>query len=243
METTILWIIFIVLLGPVIGSILGVLIKPTNGFLCFSFSFAAGIMLAVSLIQLVPTALETIAAPWVMLAFLVGFIIMYFVDHLIPHAHGITDEDERSGLKRTSFALMVGISLHNLPEGFAVGASFSSASSLGLIVAIAISLHDLPETMIPVSTYKALGRSNREAFTYGWLATTPTILGLGIGWAVLEWVSDSAIAVALTVTAAIMIYISGDELIPASQKLGYPHLANFSMATGIILVLGLGMIT
>lgn len=243
METSLFWIIFIVLLGPVIGSLLGVLIRPTNWFLCLSFSFAAGIMLAVSLIQLVPAALDTISAPAVMLAFLAGFVIMYGVDKSIPHVHGVTDEDERAGLKRTSIALMVGISIHNLPEGFAVGASFSSEASLGLIVAIAISLHDLPETMIPVSAFKALGKSNREAFTYGWLATAPTLLGLGIGWAVLEWVSDSVIAVALTVTAAIMIYISGDELIPAAQKLGYPHLSNFSMAAGIIMVLGLGMIT
>ncbi len=243
MDASIGWIIFIVLLGPVIGSILGVLIRPTNWFLCASFSFAAGIMLAISLMQLLPEALETISAPSVMVAFLAGFVIMYVVDKSIPHVHGVTDEDERAGLRRTSIALMVGISIHNLPEGFAVGASFSSDASLGLIVAIAISLHDLPETMIPVSSFKALGKSNGEAFGYGWLATLPTILGLAIGWAVLEYVSDSVIAVALTITAAIMIYISGDELIPAAQKLGYPHLANFSVAAGIIMVLGLGMIT
>lgn len=236
------WIIFIVIVGPAFGALMGVMVKPSPRFLCISFSFAAGIMLAVSLLQLIPDALDTISIGWVVVTFLGGFILMFVVDRLLPHFHAITDEDEHEGMQRTALALMVGISLHNLPEGFAVGASFTSDDSLGLLVALAISLHDMPETLIPVASFMAIGKSKQHSFSMGALATIPTLIGLALGYALLDLVSSNIVAGAIVVTAAIMIYISGDELIPAAQKLGYPHLSNFALALGIVFVMGLAIV-
>lgn len=239
---TIYWILLVVILGPLIGSFLGILISPGSWFLSGCFGFAAGVMIAISFISLIPESMEAIALHWVIFAFMLGFSIMFLVDRIIPHFHPITNTDENASLERTALTLIAGIALHNLPEGFAVGASFSSMADLGLLVAIAITVHDIPETIVPVSSARALGRTRRRAFSIGWLATAPTILGLMIGIALLHIISAEAVAFSLSVTAGFMIYIAGDELLPASQGFKFPHITNFTFAAGILMVIALHMI-
>ncbi|MBS3815356.1 MAG: ZIP family metal transporter [Hadesarchaea archaeon] len=239
--SNLIWILFIVILGPVFGTIIGILIKPSERFFCLSFSFTAGVMLAVAFFQLIPESMKELSIPIVIISFLVGFSIMFIVDQIVPHFHGVSNTPEES-FERTSATITAGIAMHNLPEGFAIGASFSAMPELGLIVASAIALHDVPETIVPVSTsYSILGNRKKASFN-GLAVTIPTLIGLFIGVLMLNWVTTNLIAIAMVITAGIMVYISGDELLPAAQDFGYKHLANFSLAGGISFVLLLGMI-
>lgn len=227
----------VLLLGPAVGSVVGITMRPTPRFLCAGFAFAAGVMVAVSFLDLVPESLALISPLAVAASFLLGFLGMYAMDQLLPHFHPISDTDERATLRRTSLTLIVGVALHNLPEGFAVGASFSSTADLGLIVAIALSLHDIPETIVPVSASLAVMGKKGRAFLIGWGITAVTLVGFGVGLPLANIISGEAIAYALAATAGIMIYISSDELFPASHALKMPHTTNMSLMLGVLFVI------
>lgn len=235
------WIIVIIFLGPLIGSLTGILIKPSKLFLCISFSFAAGVMLSISFLQLIPESLSIAPIPLVLTAFVAGFVVMYLVDITVPHFHTVANSKESDSFERTALTLFVGIAIHNFPEGFAVGISFSSMMTLGLLVAISISMHTVPETIIPVASYYSLFKIRKKAFIIGWLTTVPLLIGFFIGVVFFKDVIPELLAFAMAITAGIMVYLCGDELIPASQRLGYPHAANFSIAGGVAFVLILGL--
>ncbi|HDP97012.1 MAG TPA: hypothetical protein ENN25_04885 [Euryarchaeota archaeon] len=120
---TIYWILLVVILGPLIGSFLGILISPGSGFLSGCFGFAAGVMIAISFISLIPESMEAIALHWVFFAFMLGFSMMFLVDRIIPHFHPITNTDENASLERTALTLIAGYCasydrLANFPVGW-----------------------------------------------------------------------------------------------------------------------------
>ncbi|MBN1677677.1 MAG: ZIP family metal transporter [Candidatus Thermoplasmatota archaeon] len=239
MESLFVTLIVILILGPLVGSILGILVHPTSGLLCAGFGFAAGVMISISFLDLIPESMRLLSVSWILVAFTLGFAIMFALDQLLPHFHTVANTDEKANLKRTTLTLIVGISLHNLPEGFAVGAAFGSMADLGLIVAIAIAFHDIPETLVPVASSLATSGSRTKALKMGGLVTAPTLLGFAIAAVFTEHISDVAVAFSLAMTAGIMIYISGDELIPASNSFGFTHIATFSLAMGILFVISM----
>lgn len=240
MENLLITLIIIILLGPLIGCILGIVLRPTEIFLSSGFGFAAGVMVSISFLDLIPESMCLLSVGWVAAAFLFGFTIMFALDQLLPHFHPITNTDEKANLRRTTLTVIVGISLHNLPEGFAVGAAFGSMVDLGLMVAIAIAVHDIPETIVPVASSMALSGSRTNALKMDGLVTVPTLVGLALAMLLTEFISDEAIAFTLAMTAGIMIYISGDELIPASHAFNTPHVATLSLAAGILFVISMG---
>lgn len=108
-----------------IGAILGVIgQKPSNRVLAFSLGFAAGIMLLISLMEMLPAALRTDGMSPVMGygMFVVGLLGYFALDKMLPHAHPQdlmqkTAKPTRGNIKRTAILLTLGISLHNFPEG------------------------------------------------------------------------------------------------------------------------------
>lgn len=239
MEGLLVTLVIILILGPLIGSILGIVLRPTSSLLCGGFGFAAGVMISISFLDLIPESMRILSVSWVVASFALGFAIMFALDQLLPHFHTITNTDERADLKRTTLTLIVGISLHNLPEGFAVGAAFGSMADLGIIVAIAIAFHDIPETIVPVASSLATSGSRAKALRTGIIMTVPTLLGFTIAAVFTEYISDEAIAFSIAMTAGIMVYISGDELIPAANKFGFTHIATFSLAAGMLFVISM----
>ena len=118
-----------------IGAILGVIgQKPSNRVLAFSLGFAAGIMLLISLMEMLPAALATESMP-PMLGygmFVVGLLGYFALDRLLPHAHAQdlmqgSQEALPRGIRRTAILLTLGISLHNFPEGIATYVTASKA--------------------------------------------------------------------------------------------------------------------
>ncbi len=230
------WIILISISGPLLGNILGTLLKPSDKFLSVSFSFTAGVMFAISFFELIPESIAGSSVPVAAGAFFGGFALMLLVDFSIPHFHTTTGADEPS-FERTSITIYTGVIMHNLPEGFAIGAGFTLDERLGLLIAVAIALHDIPETLIPVAASFRVNKERKEAFLTGISVLLSTLAGILIGRFLLLGVPEAVIAGALGLAAGIMIYLSGDELLPAAYKFGYVHLANFSLAIGIAFIM------
>lgn len=229
-------IILIASLGPIIGTLMGTIIKPNNKFLCGSFSFAAGVMIAVAFLELIPSGEELLSVYSLAIAFLIGFWLMYIADQLIPHFHSVSDSKEES-FDKTSITVFIGVMMHNFPEGFAIGAGFLHSPELGLIIATAIALHDIPETIVPVSSRFFVKENRLTAILTGIGILMSTLLGIFLGYLFLGQVSPVFTGVAIVVAAGVMVYLAGDELLPTALDFGYKHLVNHSFVLGIVFML------
>lgn len=127
-------IVVISVLGPVIGSAVGVLRRPSFPYICNMLCFAAGVMLAISFLDLIPESIELASTGLCIIGLVFGAVVMYGLDRLIPHIHPELCSQERGcNLKRTSFYLI--LCRKQLPDYFlphrrnclrgAVGADFA----------------------------------------------------------------------------------------------------------------------
>lgn len=148
-----------------IGAIFGVLgQKPSNRLLGFSLGFAAGIMLLISLMEMLPAALATEGmSPLLGYGmFIIGLLGYFALDRMLPHAHAqdlmTPDISRPRNLRRTAILLTLGISLHNFPEGIATFVTASNNLELGMGVALAVALHNIPEGLaVAGPVYAATG--------------------------------------------------------------------------------------
>ncbi len=153
-----------------IGALLGVIgQKPSNRVLAFSLGFAAGIMLLISLMEMLPAALATENMP-PMLGygmFVVGLLGYFALDRMLPHAHPQdlmqgSQQTYSRGIRRTAILLTLGISLHNFPEGIATYVTASNDLELGFGIAFAVALHNIPEGLAVAGPVYAATGSKRS---------------------------------------------------------------------------------
>jgi ZIP family zinc transporter len=138
-------------LGPIIGSLIGVLKKPKESFMYIMLAFAAGVMLSISFLELIPESIRLSSIPVAGIGLLLGALLMYALDKSIPHIHPeLGTQEPGHKLKRTAIYLMVGIFLHNFPEGMAMATGAVSDFSITLAIALAIAIHNIPEGMATV---------------------------------------------------------------------------------------------
>ena len=121
-------------------------------------------------------------------------------------------------LLKTGIIVSIGLALHNIPEGLAIGSGFDSSTSLGLSLAIAICLHDVPEGISMAVPIKNGGMSPIKVMIYVILSGVATGLGALIG-AIVGNISIGVIAICLSFAAGAMLYIVTGELIPEANEL------------------------
>lgn len=206
--------------------------------------FAGGIMVAVSVFELMPEALELGPMSVLITGFLLGCGMMYMLDRLMPHAHMSESDDlelenvdakakENQTVLRTGYLIFMGIALHNVPEGLAIGAGVEASPQLGLVIAVAIGLHNIPEGLAVAGPLKAGGLSNLKILLFTLGAGLMTPLGTGIGLLIFN-ISEVFIAGSLAFAAGAMIYIVNDELIPQSNNM-HSHMANAGLIAGLLI--------
>ena len=202
-----------------------------NGML----GFAAGIMIAASFWSLLSPAIEMSLEQgqnaWLTVAigFLLGGAFLYFADKTLPHLHLGLDTSKAEGIKTSwqrSVLLVLAITLHNIPEGLAVGVAFGAAASgeMGaatiagaLVLAIGIGLQNFPEGAAVSIPLRREGFSRKKAFLYGQASgIVEPIAGVIGAFAVLEM--KPILPYALAFAAGAMIYVVVEELIPEAQR-------------------------
>ena len=215
--------------------------------------FAAGVMAAASIWSLLLPAIEQ-SADMGRLAFLpaaigfwIGILFLLLLDKTVPHLHAGSDEAEglRSPLKRTT-KLILAVTIHNLPEGMAVGvvyagllqgnAGISAAGALALALGIAI--QNFPEGAIISMPLRAEGQSTGKSFLYGVLSGAVEPLG-----ALLTiWFSAllvPAMPYMLSFAAGAMVYVVVEELIPETQAGAHSNLGTLMFALGFTVMMAL----
>lgn len=225
--------------GPVIGSAIGVLRKPSENVMYNMLYFAAGIMLAISFLELIPQAIEMSGVFYCIAGLAIGSLVMYAFDKFLPHIHpGLCREEEGHKIHRTALYLIVGIFLHNLPEGIAIAAGYVTDVKVSLTIAIAIAIHNVPEGICTSAPYYYCSKDGLKAFLLSSSTALPLIGGFLLARFFFSGISEIALGSITAATAGIMIYICADELIPTSNG----HSTIFSHLAGIVLVILLGLL-
>lgn len=207
---------------------------PSRRVLSLLLGFAAGIMLAIATLELLPEAIHLGGVVKAVIGFLLGVLLMHLLDHLIPHLHFKNGCQEGNvEMLKVGYLIFLGIAVHNVAEGLAIGAGSVASPELGIAIAIAIGIHNIPE-----------GMATAVPLRMGGLRAIPLILmaaGAGLMTVVGTWIGGLAfqanpgmVAVALGFAAGAMFYIVGDELIPHARN--YDHYwANIGLVSGFIL--------
>lgn len=235
-------------LSTAIGSVLGLYSKrPTPTFLGFSLGFSAGVMVLVAFGELLPTAVAVPELGFVgaYSAFFAGMIIYFLIDLAIPHEYigqhdhalvrpGAAGELSPEGLERTGLLVMLGITIHNFPEGMATFIGAMEDIRVGIALGIAIAIHNIPEGLaISAPIYIASG-SRKKAFFWSLFSGVSEIVGALIAAAVLmPFLSETVMGIALAGVAGIMVAISLDELIPVAKMVDSEHSPILGVITGM----------
>jgi zinc transporter, ZIP family len=239
-----IWILIVSVMGPVIGSLIGVIKKPSERFMLDMLAFAAGVMLAISFLELIPQSLEMGTVWSCAIGIIIGSIVMYIVDKTAPHIHPCMCVNEQgSKLKKTAVYLLIGIFIHNLPEGMAIATGTISGMDSALVVALAIAIHNIPEGICTSAPFYFCSKKRLKSFLISASTAIPILAGFFIGKALYTVLSPIIISGVVAATAGVMIYISGDELIPTScNKSNKPwsHSTIFSLIAGVLFVVVLG---
>jgi ZIP family zinc transporter len=196
--------------------------------------FAAGIMIAASFWSLLKPAIEMAEAdsitPWMpaVIGFLAGGAFLYLIDRILPHLHQGLSIDKAEGIKTSwqrSVLLILAITLHNIPEGLAVGVAFGAMAcntdpgifSGAVILAIGIGLQNFPEGAAVSIPLRREGFTRRKSFFYGQLSgLVEPMAGVLGAFAVL--MIKPMLPYALSFAAGAMIFVVVEELIPESQN-------------------------
>jgi len=237
-----LWaIVLISVAGPVTGSALGVIRKSTGGVLENLHCFAAGVMLAISFLELLPEGVEA-SGTWLAAAgFLGGTAAMFGMETLLPHIHpSFCQADGGRNLQRTAVFLIAGIFLHNFPEGMAIAIGAVTDVQLSFTIALAIAIHNVPEGICTAAPYYKATGSRWKAFLWSSSTALPLLAGFLIARYLFLNIPGEVLGVIVSATAGFMIYIAADELIPAACFQTRTHGKVFSLASGVLLVLLLG---
>lgn len=245
------------LLIPFVGTVLGA------GMVCFMkneiksqvqkllLGFASGVMIAASVWSLIIPSLDMAReqgkVEWLpaTIGFLLGIVFLLILDSIIPHMHLDKEKPEgiRSNLKKTTM-LVLAVTLHNIPEGMAVGVVFAGvmAGTIGMemaaafALAIGIAIQNFPEGAIISMPLKSEGMKKSKAFLYGALsgivepiAAIITIILTGLVVPILPYL--------LSFAAGAMIYVVVEELIPESQSGEHSNIGTIGVAIGFVIMM------
>jgi len=198
--------------------------------------FAAGVMLAATAFSLLVPAIE-LGGVWVtVLGLAVGAVFLFYADRLIPHFHPIAGLEGPSSTLKRVWLLILAITLHNFPEGLAVGVGFGSGDiSAAIVLAIAIGLQNIPEGLavaLPLirEKYRPL-----KALWYATLSGLAEPIAGFIGAAAVS-IARPLVPVGMGFAAGAMLYVISEEIIPETHRKGYAKVGTTGLIAGFIVM-------
>ena len=217
--------------------------------------FAAGVMIAASFWSLLSPAIEMAESAgkiaWIpaLFGFLMGGLFLYLVDKILPHLHLGLPISKAEGIHtnwQRSVLLVLAITLHNIPEGLAVGVAFGalafdlqSATLAGAVaLAIGIGIQNFPEGTAVSVPLRREGLSRRKSFWYGQLSGIVEPIAGVIGAIAVSY-ARPMLPYALSFAAGAMIYVVVEELIPESQGSGNTDIATLGTLLGFSVMMTL----
>lgn len=232
-------------LSTMVGTIfIFIKIKNTENIIISALSFAAGVMVCVSITDLIPSSINEISFTFklfptyiIMLIFLViGIIISMTIDKYLP-TNNIYIKDNK-GLYKVGIISMLAIILHNIPEGIATYMASDVNIKVGISLTLAIAMHNIPEGIsISIPIYYST-RSKIKAVVYTFISALSEPLGAIITYLFLQkYINNTIMGFLYAIIAGIMIHISLYELIPSAKKYNKKTRTKISFLIGIFFML------
>ena len=254
MTTTLIIGLLIPLLGTMLGAAFVFFMKDEISARVQKslLGFASGVMVAASVWSLLIPAMEMEAdsGKWSVVPAAVGFLLgigfLLALDELTPHLHvgSDTPEGPRSRLSRTAM-LALAVTIHNLPEGMAVGVVFAGAGQLSVASAVAVSLgiaiQNVPEGAIISMPMRAEGNSRWRSFLIGSLSGAVEPIG-ALAVLLLASLLMPVMPYMLAFAAGAMFYVVVEELIPEASNGQHSNLSTIGFAIGFVLMMVLDVV-
>ncbi len=208
---------FLAGLSTIIGSIL-IFFSKNKKLLIGAFAFAAGVMITVSIVDLIPESFSYLstyyypfpAVLFVCIFFTLGVILSSFIDHLIP---------SNNSIYKIGIISFIAIMMHNIPEGMATFIASNTDIKLGITLTIAIALHNIPEGITIALPIYYSKNSKKKALFYTAIAGLSEFVGAIVTCLFLkDYITYKFMGFLLAMIAGIMIQISFYELLPEVKK-------------------------
>jgi ZIP family zinc transporter len=209
--------------------------------------FAAGVMLAASFFSLIIPGLAAAgsndglavrAALVVISALVLGVVAIYYINRVVPHEHFILGpEGATSRSLRKMWLFVIAITIHNFPEGLAVGVGFGGNDiENGLTLALGIGLQNMPEGLAVAVALLGEGYQRGRAFTVAMVTGLVEPLGGAIGIAAVT-AAEPLLPWALGFAAGAMIFVVSHEIIPETHRRGYEIEGTFGLVVGLVVMM------
>ena len=240
-------------LGTVLGSAMVFLVKGEINIKIqkLLLGFAAGVMIAASIWSLIMPSIELsehlgkLAFLPAAIGFLLGIAFLLLLDSVIPHLHINSQKPEgvKSTLKKRTM-LMLSVTLHNIPEGMAVGVALAGAIygnellsiSSALVLAAGIAIQNFPEGAVISMPLLSDGVSKPKSFLYGTLSGIVEPIAAALTLLLTSFISP-ILPYILAFAAGAMIYVVVEELIPESQEGSHSNIATIGCAIGFVIIM------
>ena len=232
--------------ATVVGALIGFLFKNiTHRFSDIVLSFAAGVMLAASVIGLVLPSLEyggKFGIVITVFGIFAGAFCLNLADKLVPHLHKLAgaDIEEHNNQNFGKVMLFVmAIAIHNLPEGIAAGVGFGAGEENvagAMVIAAGIALQNIPEGMVIIGPMLASGVKPKKTFFIASLTGLVEVAGTLIGYFAVS-VATFILPFALAFAGGTMLYVISDEMIPETHAHGSQRGATYALLAGFALML------
>lgn len=233
--------------ATVIGALLGFIFKKISHKASdIILSFAAGIMLAASVIGLILPSLEHGGGKSGLITTIVGIfcgaLCVNLIDRVVPHLHKMSGIDTEKHPERQEkldkvLLFVIAIAMHNLPEGIAAGVGFGTGNVVdGLTIALGIALQNIPEGMVIIAPMLAAGMSPGRTFLIALVTGIIEVLGTLFGFFAVS-ISTAILPFALAFAGGTMLYVISDEIILETHAHGSENGATYSLIAGFCIML------
>lgn len=204
-----------------VGAIMLVARRPSGRSEVALLSFAAGVLLATTFLELIPEATRLAGDgtnPFV--ASLLAMIAFFLLEWFLHGFHSHQEEPHRHHLAAGRYLILVGDGLHNFIDGVVIAASFAVSPELGLATTLAVAVHEVPQELADLGILVAGGYSYRRALVLNFLSGLTAVLGALVFFGLAHGVHGQ-LSYYMAATAGMFIYIAGSDLIP--QLHGHQH--------------------
>lgn len=218
--------------------------KPSEKVLDAALGFAAGAMLTASFTSLILPGIEYGGIVPVLIGVLLGSFAIDYADHHLPHLHAVMgSEGGSTGRVKAVWLFILAITLHNAPEGLAVGVGFGSGNvSDALSLMVAIGLQNIPEGLAVAVSALSLGMGTY--FYAGMVGIRAGLVEIPLAlfgaWAV--QFAQPMLPYAMGFAAGAMLYVISDEIVPETHRKGHERLATFGTIIGVVVMLFLDIV-
>jgi ZIP family zinc transporter len=209
-----------------VGVMLAIRLRENARAIAAGIGFSAGIMLLISLVELVPESIGIMGACATLVSFVLGGGLVWTANLIVPHTHLVAEKGMADKvLIKSAYLVVFGLILHDFPEGFAMANAYVASPALGVLVAVAIALHNIPEEFamaVPV----VMIRSRRLLYGCAVLSALAEPSGAIVGL-VAVGIAPTLNAHFMAFAAGAMTFVSIHELMPMARR--YRHMGLFAV--------------